>query len=310
MPAVEPATPQGAEATAASATSPEPAPSDAGSTATCPTAGRGRGSSPRSSAGSRTSTASTSRASRDRGPGGRITKKDVLAAIDSGGAAAAPATAEVAGRRHPPRYRPPPPRHPRPAGLAPVAARGRGPGRRGRAHLAHPQADRAAHGRLAPDLRTRVDDGRGQHRPPREAAGAGEGGVQGQARRQPHLPPVRDPGDLRRAPHPSRGELGAPRGRDRPASLREHGHRGLLRRRAHRSGDQGSGRDEHGRARAGDRGPRGAGESPSAQARRDPGLDVHDHEPGPVRLDRERPDHQPAEHRDPVPRRDPEARRS
>ena len=63
------------------------------------------------------------------------------------------------------------------------------------------------------------------------------------------------------------------------------------------------------RAGARDRRPRGAGARPPAEARRDPGLDVHDHEPGAVRLGRERPDHQPAQHRDPVPRRDPEARR-
>ena len=59
----------------------------------------------------------------------------------------------------------------------PRPASGRGPRRRGRTHLAHPEADRPAHGRLAPDLRARLDDGRGQHRPPRETAGERERGA-------------------------------------------------------------------------------------------------------------------------------------
>jgi 2-oxoglutarate dehydrogenase E2 component (dihydrolipoamide succinyltransferase) len=96
MPAVEPATPQGAEATAASATATPPAPS--GGSDDLPDRGpRSRILSPlvRRLADEHGLDLSRIEGS---GAGGRITKQDVLAAIDSGGAAAAvapPAPAEV-----------------------------------------------------------------------------------------------------------------------------------------------------------------------------------------------------------------------
>jgi pyruvate dehydrogenase E2 component (dihydrolipoamide acetyltransferase) len=97
MPAVEPATAQGAEATAASATSPATA------------EGGGAGDLPDRGPRSRILSPLVRRLSDEHGldlsqiegsgTGGRITKKDVLSAIDGGGAAAvataAPATAEV-----------------------------------------------------------------------------------------------------------------------------------------------------------------------------------------------------------------------
>ncbi len=91
MPAVEPATPQGAEATAASATSPEPAGS--GGSGELPDRGpRSRILSPlvRRLADEHGLDLSRIEGS---GAGGRITKQDVLSAIDSGGAATAVATA-------------------------------------------------------------------------------------------------------------------------------------------------------------------------------------------------------------------------
>jgi pyruvate dehydrogenase E2 component (dihydrolipoamide acetyltransferase) len=94
MPAVEPATPQGAEATAASATSPESA-ADAGSGALPDRGPRSRILSPlvRRLADEHGLDLSRIEGS---GTGGRITKQDVVAAIDSGGAVAAPAAAAAA----------------------------------------------------------------------------------------------------------------------------------------------------------------------------------------------------------------------
>jgi pyruvate dehydrogenase E2 component (dihydrolipoamide acetyltransferase) len=99
MPAVEPATAQGAEATAASEAAPAPAAS-----APTPSAG-GSGDLPDRGPRSRILSPLVRRLADEHGldlsriegsgTGGRITKKDVLAAIDGGGAAAAPATAEV-----------------------------------------------------------------------------------------------------------------------------------------------------------------------------------------------------------------------
>ncbi len=94
MPAVEPATPQGAEATAASATSPEPAPSDSGSTEMPDRGPRSRILSPLVRRLAEEHGLDLSRIEGS-GTGGRITKNDVLAAIESGGAAAAPAAAAV-----------------------------------------------------------------------------------------------------------------------------------------------------------------------------------------------------------------------
>jgi pyruvate dehydrogenase E2 component (dihydrolipoamide acetyltransferase) len=91
MPAVEPATPQGAEATNASATSPEPAPS--GGSAELPDRGpRSRILSPLVRRLADEHGLDLSRID-GTGAGGRITKQDVLSAIDSGGGAAAVAAA-------------------------------------------------------------------------------------------------------------------------------------------------------------------------------------------------------------------------
>jgi pyruvate dehydrogenase E2 component (dihydrolipoamide acetyltransferase) len=107
MPAVEPATPQGAEATAASATSPAPSPSRTGSGDMPDRGPRSRILSPlvRRLADEHGLDLSRIEGS---GTGGRITKQDVMAAIDSGGAAApvaagaapatAPAPADVTAR--------------------------------------------------------------------------------------------------------------------------------------------------------------------------------------------------------------------
>jgi pyruvate dehydrogenase E2 component (dihydrolipoamide acetyltransferase) len=99
MPAVEPATAQGAEATAASGTAPAQAPA-----APAPAEGES-GDLPDRGPRSRILSPLVRRLADEHGldlsrvegsgTGGRITKKDVLAAIDGGGAAAAPATAEV-----------------------------------------------------------------------------------------------------------------------------------------------------------------------------------------------------------------------
>ena len=107
MPAVEPATAQGAEATAASATAPAPAPSGGGSGDLPDRGPRSRILSPlvRRLADEHGLDLSRIEGS---GTGGRITKKDVLAAIDGRWRGRA--------RRPPPRSRPRhPPRRRRPA---------------------------------------------------------------------------------------------------------------------------------------------------------------------------------------------------
>ena len=96
MPAVEPATPQGAEATDATTTSPAPAPAPAPS-------GAGSGDMPDRGPRSRILSPLVRRLADEHdldlsriegsGTGGRITKQDVMAAIDSGGAVAAPVAA-------------------------------------------------------------------------------------------------------------------------------------------------------------------------------------------------------------------------
>jgi pyruvate dehydrogenase E2 component (dihydrolipoamide acetyltransferase) len=98
MPAVEPATAQGAMATAPSETAPPQAPS-------APAPGGGSGDLPDRGPRSRILSPLVRRLAEEHGldlsriegsgTGGRITKKDVLQAIDGGGPAAAPATAEV-----------------------------------------------------------------------------------------------------------------------------------------------------------------------------------------------------------------------
>jgi pyruvate/2-oxoglutarate dehydrogenase complex dihydrolipoamide acyltransferase (E2) component len=95
MPAVEPATPQGAEATSASAQTPEPTSSGTGSTDLPDRGPRSRILSPLVRRLADEHGLDLSRID-GTGAGGRITKQDVLSAIDSGGAAAAAAApAEV-----------------------------------------------------------------------------------------------------------------------------------------------------------------------------------------------------------------------
>jgi len=109
MPAVEPATAQGAEATAASATSSEPAAAPAPEPAATPASGGNAGDLPDRGPRSRILSPLVRRLADEHGldlsqiegsgTGGRITKKDILSAIEGGGAqaaaSAAPATAEV-----------------------------------------------------------------------------------------------------------------------------------------------------------------------------------------------------------------------
>jgi pyruvate dehydrogenase E2 component (dihydrolipoyllysine-residue acetyltransferase) len=120
MPAVEPATAQGAKATAAAATSQAPAPSETESEAMPDRGPRSRILSPlvRRLADEHGLDLSRIEGS---GTGGRITKQDVLAAIDSGGAAAAVATAPAAPERAPVEVPAPAPAQ-APAAPAPTAA--------------------------------------------------------------------------------------------------------------------------------------------------------------------------------------------
>ena len=199
MPAVEPATPQGAEATTASATSPEPARS--GGSGDLPDRGpRSRILSPlvRRLADEHGLDLSRSRAAvREVGsPSRTCCRRSTRAARPRPSHAGSRRGAGAGTRAAAPRRR----RHPR---SPPSSPRWQAPATRS-CPISHiRKLIGAAHARLARDLRARLDDGRGQHRPPREAAGAGQGGVQGQARRQPHVPAVRDPCDLRCAPRPS-----------------------------------------------------------------------------------------------------------
>ena len=160
------------------------------------------------------------------GAGGRVTKKDVQAFIDSGGKAAAPAPR----RRRSPRCTtcrtsrlPPSPRHRRRAGrragrrAAPAAgpaAAGGARDRRGRARpgrgalpLQHrPQGHRPAHAPLARDRRPGDDGDRGRHDRRGQPAQEVEADLRRAPRREPHLRPVRRPRDD---------------GRDRPLAVGE-----------------------------------------------------------------------------------------
>ena len=125
------------------------------------------------------------------GTGGRITKNDVMAFVESGGAApaaaASPAAAAAPGAAPAPAPAP-----------APSAVAGR---RGGRTALAHPQGDRRAHEAVDWTTGAGVDHGRGGHGPRRarlreraKDAFSERDGV------RPHVPAVRDPRDGRRAP--------------------------------------------------------------------------------------------------------------
>ena len=184
------------------------------------------------------------------GDGGRITKTDVLAAA---GGAAAPAAAAVA--------------------VVPSAAARRG-ARARRSGAAGRSARRAA--RTSSRCRTsarrspRTCSPRSTRPPARGRwSRSTSSGSFACARRQrgfaqkygvklTYLPMV-VARDGRRAPRVPARELADRRRRHRHAALGRHGHRGLLRRRADRAGDQRRRRDEHRRGRPRDRGPRGAG---------------------------------------------------
>jgi pyruvate dehydrogenase E2 component (dihydrolipoamide acetyltransferase) len=122
MPAVEPATPQAAEATSASA-SPAPAPTEGGAEPMPDRGPRSRILSPLVRRLADEHGLDLSRVE-GTGTGGRITKNDVLAAIDSGGAAAevatAPAPAQAASPAQTPAEVPAP--APAPAAPAPTVA--------------------------------------------------------------------------------------------------------------------------------------------------------------------------------------------
>ena len=187
------------------------------------------------------------------GRGGRVTKKDVQQFIESGGTAApAPAAPEVHDVPH---FAPPErPRRPAPAARAgaarrrrppppapPVDGRGsrRGRPRRGALPLQHdPQGDRAAHAPLARDGGPGDHRHRGRHDRRRQPAQEVEARVPEALRRQPHLHPVRRPGDDRRDRPLAVGERRGAR-RDRPhQEVREPGHG---RRRRRRQGPDGAG---------------------------------------------------------------------
>ena len=141
------------------------------------------------------------------GRGGRVTKKDVQQYIEHGARRRAGRGAGRGARRAPlraarpeapaapaaPRRRaaPPPPR-PR------HRSSRRGGPRRGALPLQHdPQGDRAAHAPLARDGGAGDHGDRGRHDRHRQPAQEVEAGVPEALRRQPHLRPVRRPGDDR-----------------------------------------------------------------------------------------------------------------
>ena len=112
------------------------------------------------------------------GSGGRITKKDVEAAIAAGGAGGGAPAAPAATVT--------PLRAPAPAV---AAAPGQGDTVEPMSHIRTAIAQHMVG--VDPDHRPRVDDGRGQRRPPRAAADRVEGRVPRAARREPHVPAVR-----------------------------------------------------------------------------------------------------------------------
>ena len=165
------------------------------------------------------------------GRGGRVTKKDILAFVESGalGAAAPPAprraTAPAPPHRRLPRRprlrRRLPPRQP----PAPPTAAAASP----RADDRHAPGHRRAHAPLARHLRARDQRDRGRHvegrRDPQEA----EARVPAGLRRQPDVPRVRRAGDRRDAARLPVDQRRAARRPDRDAQLREPRYRGRAR---------------------------------------------------------------------------------
>ena len=180
------------------------------------------------------------------GQGGRVTKKDILAYIESGraappapraaprGSSAAPATAAAPApaptgpgaacrsgaallRLPPPRRQPLRSRPSRRVRLAVAAERRRA----GRADERDAARDRRAHAPLARHVRARDERDRGRHVEGRRGARGAEEGVPGEARRQPDVPRLRHPGGDRDARRLAVGQRRDPRREDRHAVVRQ-----------------------------------------------------------------------------------------
>ncbi len=237
------------------------------------------------------------------GPGGRITRDDVLDHIDTktsgqpapaAAPAPAPAAAPAGSRTG--------------SGAASRCARTRRRTGRARPHgeaVAHPQGHGLAHGDEPRRVAAQLQRGRGRLRQRRRHPQRGQGRVEAQRGLQPHLPAVHHP---RRG----RGDRGLPahervdrRGRDRRPPVHRHGHR---RRPRLRGPDRPGDPWRRGQAAAGDRSGDQRSRRPGAQqeaaARRDQRWHVHDHQQRFRRFGADVPDHQPATGGDPVHRCD------
>ena len=252
------------------------------------------------------------------GPGGRITRDDVLDHIDKAGAkpARAAGAQPAAAGRH--RQRSAAASGQGRAGRArragsctgghpgrTGAGRGGGGARHHRQAVEDPQAHRPAHDHEQVGQPARVQRGRGRLRQRRHDTFGGQERVQVVGGLQPHLPAVHQPGRDRRArrvPAPQRQRR---RERPRRAPLRRPRHRRRPRLR-------GTDRPGHPRSRheaaAGDRSrdlrPRPAGAHEEAEARRDQRRHVHDLQQRLGRIGADDAGHQPAAGGDPLHRRD------
>ena len=226
------------------------------------------------------------------GPGGRITRGDVMKVVESGGGTAAPAAAPAPSQAAPA------------AAPAPVKVKAAADGttteplnnirRLTGEHMVRSQQT-SPHVLTAMEVDFEgVDRVRRAHRSEWKDAGG----------LQPHLPAVRRPGRGRRhrgLPPPER--LGR-RGRAPGPQPRAPGHR----RRPRLPGPARPGRAQR-RVQApaghlpGDPGPGRPGPPEEAVGRRDPGRHLHHHQPRAVRDDAPVPGHQPAPGGDPVHRR-------
>ena len=134
-------------------------------------------------------------------------------------------------------------------------------------------------------------------------------GADAAARRQPHLPGVRGPGDGRGARGAPEAERLVRRQTRSSTTTTSTWDRGRARRRPDRAGDPpGPAAQPRGHGRR-DRRPRASAPGRSAGARRGPRRHLHDHQPGAVRGRARDADHQPAPGRDPRPRGDRQAAR-
>ena len=169
--------------------------------------------------------------------------------------------------------------------LGAVAGTGAG-GAAGGAAVAHAAPDRRAHEALARDRRHVHHLDRGRHGPRGGRRGRSWGSPRWRSWPAPRIDALRE--------HPAlnawlEGE------RYTRAQRRQPRDRGVARRgRADRAGHPPRPRALRGGPGGADQGPGPAGAGPRADRRRGPGRDVHDHQPGPVRLDHGHADHQPA----------------